>query len=58
MVRASEGHVPSMMAMGDLYYYGARGLPRDQVAALRYFEQAADLGSDDGKQPLKNSFFC
>lgn len=53
MVRASEGHVPSMMAMGDLYYYGARGLPRDQVAALRYFEQAADLGSDDGKQPLE-----
>jgi len=45
-VRAQEGHLPSMLAMGDLYYYGARGLPRDQSMALRYFEQAADSHGD------------
>ena len=34
--------------MADLYYYGGRGLPRDQPRALRYFEQAAHLGSETG----------
>ena len=37
-----------MLAMGDLYYYGARGLPRDQSAALHYFNQAANLGDTTG----------
>jgi TPR repeat protein len=47
-VQASEGHVPSMLAMGDLYYYGARGMPRDQAQARRYFLDAARLGSAEG----------
>ena len=34
--------------MADLYYYGARGLPRDHPRALRYYEQAAELGNQDG----------
>ena len=37
-----------MTATGDLYYYGARGLPRDQTQALSYFQQAAALGSVEG----------
>jgi serine/threonine protein kinase len=37
-----------MLAMGDLYYYGARGLPRDQGLALNYFNQAAHLGDPTG----------
>jgi len=37
-----------MVAMGGLYYYGARGLPRDQARALDYFQQAANLGSIEG----------
>ncbi len=48
IIRAKEGDIPSMLAMGDLYYYGARGLPRDQPQALRYFEQAASLGDPNG----------
>ena len=40
-LRAEEGHVPSIMAMGDLYYYGGHGLARDQAQALQYFQQAA-----------------
>jgi hypothetical protein len=35
MVRAAEGHLPSVLAMGDLYYFGARGMPRDQTRALQ-----------------------
>lgn len=34
--------------MADLYYYGARGLPRDHARALRYFEQAAHVGDESG----------
>jgi TPR repeat protein len=31
--------------MGDLYYFGARGLPRDQSMALDYYTRAANQGS-------------
>jgi SEL1 protein len=34
--------------MADLYYYGARGLPRDHGRALRYYDQAAALGDESG----------
>ena len=34
--------------MADLYYYGARGLPRDHARALRYFEQAAGMADESG----------
>ena len=37
-----------MMAMGGLYYYGGRGLPRDQERAVRYFRDAADAGAAPG----------
>jgi len=45
MMRAEEGHVLSMIAMGDLYYWGGRGLERDHVRARGYFERAANLGN-------------
>lgn len=40
-VRAEEGDVPAMIQMGDLHYFGARGLPRDQPRALEYYNRAA-----------------
>lgn len=40
-IRAEEGDVLAMVATGDLYYYGARGLPRDQGEALRLYQLAA-----------------
>jgi TPR repeat protein len=43
-----QGHLPSILAMADLYYYGARGLPRDYPRAMRYYEQAAALGDQSG----------
>lgn len=39
-LKAEQGDVPSMLAMGDLYYYGARGLARDQAAAQRWYRMA------------------
>ena len=41
LVRANEGDVAAQLASADLYYYGARGLPRDQAQALGYFNRAA-----------------
>lgn len=43
-LRAQEGDVAAMLAMGDLFYYGARGLPQDHGEALRYFRAAAAAG--------------
>ncbi|KAJ8540735.1 hypothetical protein ON010_g12493 [Phytophthora cinnamomi] len=39
-----EGDVGAMAAMGDLYYWGARGVPRDHVQAYNYFNRAAHAG--------------
>lgn len=43
-LRAQEGHLESIVAMGDLYYWGARGIVRDHVQALEYFQRASDRG--------------
>ena len=40
ILKAEQGDVPSMLAMGDLYYYGAHGLARDQAAAHRWYRTA------------------
>lgn len=45
-----------MVAMGDLYYYGARGLPRDQVQALDYYTQAANHGDASGMCGAANMY--
>jgi len=45
-VQAEEGHVPSMLSLGEMYYYGARGLPRDQVRALELYNNAAAAGNE------------
>lgn len=48
--------MPAMMAMGDLYYYGARGLPRDYTQALNYFNQAAERGDANGMCGAANMY--
>lgn len=47
--RAEHGDVDAMLNMGDLYYWGARGMPRDQQRARGYFVQAAEAGNVQGK---------
>ncbi|CAM9786004.1 unnamed protein product, partial [Ectocarpus sp. 4 AP-2014] len=47
--RAEQGDVPSIEAMGDLYYWGARGVTRDQGRALQYFNRASDAGSNNAR---------
>uniref|UniRef100_A0A7S2WID4 Uncharacterized protein n=1 Tax=Mucochytrium quahogii TaxID=96639 RepID=A0A7S2WID4_9STRA len=44
MMKADQGDADAMVNMGSLYYYGARGLDRDQPRAYRYFERAAAQG--------------
>lgn len=47
--QAENGNIASQVALGDLYYWGARGMPRDQVQALRYFETAARAGDNTAR---------
>lgn len=47
--RANQGDVPSQIALGELFYWGARGVPRDQVRALNYFTAAADAGDNTAR---------
>jgi len=56
IMRAEGGDVPALMATGDLYYYGARGLPRDQPRALDYFTRAETLGSTEAKCAMANMY--
>ena len=37
-----------MIEIGDYYYFGARGLPRDQPRALGYYTRAAEAGNMHG----------
>lgn len=55
--RAEQGDVPSIEALGDLYYWGARGIPRDQNRALRYFTSAGDAGSNNARCAAAVSFY-
>jgi TPR repeat protein len=45
-----------MLAMGDLYYYGARGLPQDHGQALQYYNQAASYGDASGMCGAANMY--
>ena len=45
MIRAKEGDVDSQVALADGYYFGARGLPRDQPRALEYYQDAMLRGN-------------
>ncbi|KAL4177051.1 hypothetical protein KRP22_001987 [Phytophthora ramorum] len=40
-----DGDVEAMAAMGDLYYWGAHGVPRDHAQAYQYFDRAARAGN-------------
>ncbi|EGZ25679.1 hypothetical protein PHYSODRAFT_486347 [Phytophthora sojae] len=39
-----QGDVGAMAAMGDLYYWGAHGVPRHHAQAYNYFNRAAQAG--------------
>lgn len=47
--RAEQGDLPSIEALGELYYWGARGVQRDQNRALQYFSRASDAGSNNAR---------
>ncbi|GBG29000.1 Protein sel-1-like 1 [Hondaea fermentalgiana] len=42
--QAEVGDTDAMVAVGNWYYWGSRGLGRDHERAFRYFERAADAG--------------
>ena len=44
MMQAEAGDVEAMTNLGDLYYYGARGMPRDHAASFAHYARAATVG--------------
>lgn len=36
VIRAQEGYLPAILAMGDLYYYGARGYVTYNIYSMIY----------------------
>lgn len=44
MLQAEQGDVAALSNIGDLYYYGARGMPRDHAASFEHYQRAAAGG--------------
>lgn len=44
MMQAQTGDVAALTNIGDLYYYGARGMPRDLPTSFDHYQRAADSG--------------
>ena len=44
-MQADSGDVSALTNIGDLYYYGARGMPRDMGASFQHYERAAAAGN-------------
>lgn len=51
-LRAEQGDIDAIAAMGDLYYWGARGLTRDHERAYAYFARAAEAGHVSSQSAL------
>lgn len=50
---ALQGHVESMMKLGQLYYIGGDGVPENDAEAKRWYKMAADAGNREAKEKLK-----
>ncbi len=44
VLQAEQGHLESQVTLAELYYWGARGMERDQAAAAQYWDMAAAQG--------------
>ena len=53
---AENGDVNAQSMLGQLYYYGARGVKQDYTLALRYFEKAASQGDAGAMSNLGHMF--
>jgi len=42
---AEQGSLPSLLRLGEIYYFGDEGVLKDYAQAARYFGQAADKGN-------------
>ncbi|CAM9979157.1 unnamed protein product [Ascophyllum nodosum] len=49
---ATEGHVPSFVAIGDAFFYGRSGLPRDPAIASWWYSRASASGLVRGSYNL------
>jgi len=56
LLQAEQGDVASQSAMAGLYYWGARGVDRDQAAAARFWEMAAEQGDVGSMSALAGQY--
>ena len=50
---ALQGHVESMMKLGQLYYLGGNGVDEDEDEAKKWYTKAAKAGNKEAKEKLK-----
>lgn len=55
-IKADEGDVQAMLNTAFLYYFGARGVMRNQPLARDYYDMAAHTGNVDGMCGAANMF--
>ncbi len=55
-IKADEGDVQAMLNTAFLYYFGARGVMRNQLLARDYYDMAAHEGNIDGMCGAANMF--
>ncbi len=55
-IKADEGDIQAMLTTAFLFYFGARGVMRNQPLALDYYDMAARAGNVDGMCGAANMF--
>ena len=50
-IRAEQGDAKSQFALAAMYYYG-KGVPKDYVAAVRWYRKSAEQGDADAQYSL------
>lgn len=54
IMQAEKGDPVAMVASASLFYYGARGVPRDQARAFRLFQRASAMGNTEAETAMGN----
>lgn len=49
---AEEGHLESQLRLGDIYYAGNYGIPKDYLIAVKYYEMAANQNDQSAYKKL------
>ena len=54
-LKADQGDATAQVSLGVMYEFG-RGVPKDEVEAVKWYRKAADQGNADGQNNLGNMY--